>query len=255
VANRLPVSESDPDGTSFSDRDVFQACMGGSEGPHAVGEGPCNPTTLLCKNSTTEGTTGPIACPTNNAGSDQLCEFSDAGCFPKGTRVVMLDGKARKEHQPVAGCLENFFQNGDLDFDGTPYWKEWPTGLTPTIYPSSFLDQFPSTNGRQYPQFFFQTDIALSEATCLGNTQPGQGGTLAGCTVPPPGPGGFYPYWTQRQAGRGSCALEFGNVSHGFGLNDFGKDTEYGTNMYPTLGYPEFEGPVHNNTCARLSSF
>jgi len=24
-------------------------------------------------------------------------------------------------------CYETFTQNGDLDFDGTPYWPEWPT--------------------------------------------------------------------------------------------------------------------------------
>jgi hypothetical protein len=75
--------------------------------------------------------------------------------------------------------------------------------------------------------------------------------TLSGCTVPPQGPGGFYPYWTQLQ-GLGRCALEFGNVSTGFGRNDFGKDAQYGTNQFATLGYPEFEGPVHNNTCARF---
>jgi hypothetical protein len=76
--------------------------------------------------------------------------------------------------------------------------------------------------------------------------------TQSGCTVPPPGPGGFYPYWTKFQVGPAFCALEFGNVS-GFGpLNTYGKDAQYGTNQFPTLGYPEFEGPVHNNTCARF---
>ena len=48
-----------------------------------------------------------------------------------------------------------------------------------------------------------------------------------------------------------SCALEFGNVS-GFRpvLTDFGKDAQYGQNLFSTLGYPEFEGPTQNNTCA-----
>jgi hypothetical protein len=54
-------------------------------------------------------------------------------------------------------------------------------------------------------------------------------------------------HWTKDQGG-GFCALEFGNVS-GFGLNTYGKDAQYGTNQFSTLGYPEFEGPVHNNTC------
>jgi hypothetical protein len=68
---------------------------------------------------------------------------------------------------------------------------------------------------------------------------------LSGCTVPPQGPGGFYPYWSQVQSG-GSCALLFGNVSAG---NTFGKDAQYGTNQFNTLGYPEFIGPNHNNPC------
>ena len=59
----------------------------------------------------------------------------------------------------------------------------------------------------------------------------------------------FYPYWTELQAGPFYCALEFGNVRSGLGLNDFGKDAQYGTNQFSTLGYFEFEGPVQNNTC------
>ncbi len=61
------------------------------------------------------------------------------------------------------------------------------------IYPSSFLEPFPTSNGRQYPQFFFQTDVALSESTCGGNSLPGGTGTPAGCTVPPPGAGRVLP--------------------------------------------------------------
>ncbi len=113
----------------------------------------------------------------------------------------------------VSHCQDNVFQNGDLDFDGTPYWKEWPTGLRTNLYPSSFLERFPTTNGRQYPQFFFQTDVALSEATCCGNTSRVRAAPWPAAPCRRTGPGGFYPYWTQLQAGVGFCALEFGNVS------------------------------------------
>ena len=51
VANNLPFSVSDPDGQSFSDPNVYQTCMGGSEGRKAVGEGPCDPSTDLCQNA------------------------------------------------------------------------------------------------------------------------------------------------------------------------------------------------------------
>jgi hypothetical protein len=90
---------------------------------------------------------------------------------------------------------------------------------------------------------FMQTDLALSESTCQ----------LSGvCTVPPPGPGDFYPYWTRvttTSRGQASCTLEFGNVSRGTGVNDFGADAQYGSDLVSTLGYDEFEGPVMSNAC------
>ena len=58
----------------------------------------------------------------------------------------------------MTGCQANIFQNGDLDFDGSPYWPEWPTSLHPNKYPGSFFESFPSTKGRAYPQYFFQTN-------------------------------------------------------------------------------------------------
>jgi hypothetical protein len=174
-------------------------------------------------------------------------ETGDAVCYLAGATHPGFAGPGTStDPDRMTGCQDNLFQNGDLDFDGTPYWTEWPTGLKPTIYPSSFLEHFPTSYGRQYQQFYFQTDIALSESTCGGNTVT-TGGTqsLAGCTVPPQGPGGFYPYWSQVQSG-GTCAFLFGNVSAG---NTFGKDAQYGTNQFNTLGYPQFISKSHNNPC------
>lgn len=66
--------------------------------------------------------------------------------------------------------------------------------------------------------------------------------------MPPPGQGNFYPYWSAVHVGN-FCALEFGNVSSGLFLTDFGKDAQYGQDMFTTLGYPEFEGATHHNAC------
>ena len=45
----------------------------------------------------------------------------------------------------MTGCEDNYFQNGDLDFDGSPYWPEWPTGAQPTAtFPGSFVQQLPT---------------------------------------------------------------------------------------------------------------
>jgi hypothetical protein len=43
--------------------------------------------------------------------------------------------------------------------------------------------------------------------------------------------------------------IEFGNVFGRPGVTDFGKDAQYGTNQAPTLGYPEFIGPIMPNDC------
>ncbi|MGH9114856.1 MAG: hypothetical protein ACRDWW_03410 [Acidimicrobiales bacterium] len=103
----------------------------------------------------------------------------------------------------------------------------------------------PTTGGAQYPQFQIQTDLALSESTCAGPAGPG-------CAVPPPNaPGQFYPYWSL--AGP-TCQIEFGNVSSGSGINNLGKDSQYGVDQFATLNYPEFEGLITVNACAGSGS-
>jgi hypothetical protein len=137
-------------------------------------------------------------------------------------------------------------QNGDLDFDGTPYWPEWPTGTTPGTFPSSFVESMPCSGGEAYRQYFLQTDLALSESTCTTSDP-------AGCTVPPDGPGGCYPFWSEVGADTGSRVLEFGNVTAGRSVRTFGGDAQYGTNELTKLGYPEFEGSRHP-TCGGADS-
>jgi hypothetical protein len=105
-------------------------------------------------------------------------ETSDTMCYPQGDTHPGYNGPGTfTAPVQVSHCQDSIFQNGDLDFDGTPYWSS----------------------------------LRFSS---------------------------------------GDCSLEFGNVSAGFGVNNYGKDGQYGTNQYPTLGYPEFESAVHNNPCA-----
>jgi hypothetical protein len=182
-------------------------------------------------------------------------ETSDELCYPANDPHTGYDaGKGSQVGASIANCQDNVVQNGDLDFDGTPYRTEWPTGASPTsLYPGSFVQSTPTTAGHQYSQFFIQTDIALSESTCTAKT-------LGGCSVPPagaevdqPGHRAFYPYWSEQQTGS-TCAWLFGNVSTGTGINDFGKDVQYGKDLFPVLGYPETEGTIHNNTCPAKST-
>jgi hypothetical protein len=179
-------------------------------------------------------------------------ELGNGLCYYAGATHPGFNGPGTKTQPDVmTGCSDSLDQNGDLDYLGTPYYRgEWPTGPTPTSrVPSSFVESFPTTNGQQYPQYFFQTDTALSEYECGGGFYADASSSAAGCTVPPQGPGDFYPYWSQVTAG-GSCTLEFGNVSSGAGLTDFGRDKQYGKDQFALLGYPQFFGRTYNNPCA-----
>jgi hypothetical protein len=158
-------------------------------------------------------------------------EGTDAPCYPKGDTHGGLAAP-----DIVTGC-DVTFSGGDVDFDGTPYWADWPTSTSPGQFPSTFLQHAPTTvGGGNYSQFQFQTDVALSELTCLG--------AGPGCAVPPPAaPGGFYPYWTRSSP----CTWEFGNMPNG---DTFGQQAQYGTNGFATLGYSEFESGLFANTCS-----
>jgi hypothetical protein len=126
---------------------------------------------------------------------------------------------------PIAGCEQDIFQNGDLDYDGSSYIPDWPDGSPthPTSY--SYLGPF-DAHGKPYPQIQFETTVALSEADCHTDT-----GT--GCTAPPLGPGNaptFYPFWTLgRDPHTHLCVWNFGNDIAGQTTQTFDGDAEYGT--------------------------
>jgi hypothetical protein len=181
--------------------------------------------------------------PYETAGGPEGAETGDGLCYYAGDTHPGFDGPGTSTDPDVTtGCQDNYLQNGDLDFDGTPYYAEWPVGPSPTAkLPGSFVEQLPTSGGAPYQQLFMQTDIALSESTCSGTA-------TAGCSVPPAGPGDFYPYWSRVTSPHG-CTLEFGNVSSGRGVTDYGQDAQYGSDQIATLGYPEYEGPVMRNNC------
>jgi hypothetical protein len=173
------------------------------------------------------------------SGGSEGPETSDANCYMKGDVHTGYDGGTSKTPpNEITGCQDNWFQNGDLDFDGSPYWTEWPTGAKATAkLPGSFVESLPVSAKTAYKRLFFQTDLDLSESTCNPTGR---------CSVPPAGPGHFYPYWSEVNKG-GTCTLEFGNVSAG--VDTFGKDAQYGTPQWSTLGYPEVMGNIMDNTC------
>jgi hypothetical protein len=155
----------------------------------------------------------------------------DAPCFPFGD----THGAFASDPNLVTGC-EDFANGGDVDFDGTSYWHDWPNSTTPNQFPSTFLQDQPSSNGNAYASAQFETDAAASESTCSP-------ATLSGCAVPAPGsPGTFYPYFTQASVG-GACEWEFGQMANG---NAFGGTAQYdGPSAYffGTLAGPIMPNP------------
>jgi hypothetical protein len=223
------LANADPfNNTGVSDPNTMATCVGGSEGQAATGEGPCNFQTGVCQGATTEGTTGPIACPSNNFGSPELCEYSDGTCLPQGSRPVMLNGVPGTETSPVNFCENNQTQNGDLDFDGTDYQTTtWPNGSANVPTSIRYVGPFTNT-GQAYPKIQFETDAAGSEFLC--NIFTG-----LNCDAPPLA-AAFYPFWTLTSTQgigpglfhKGACVWNFGNDIAGVTTKDFGKDAQYG---------------------------
>jgi len=224
VTNQDPFSASYPGGQSYSDSNVFDTCVGGSEGPTATGEGPCSG--AICQNATAQGPNGPVACSTDNSASSTLCEYADGLYFQKGARTAVVNGVPTAEFSDANQCFADRFQNGDLDFDGLSYIANaWPNGGP--NHPTAFQYAGPfQRNGLPYPTVQFETDVAGSSNLC-------NFATGADCTAPPVG-SQFYPYWSLSPLFNAlgshttACVWNFGrNLPNT--VNDLGKDAQYGT--------------------------
>jgi hypothetical protein len=161
--------------------------------------------------------------PYDKSVENSALESDDAPCYPFGD----THGGTASPNL-VTGCDVFFDAIGDLDYDGTPYYPDWPDSVTPDRFPSTFLQDQPTTgSGQGYPQIQFVTDNSATQFITGCDPESGQN-----CVLPPPGPGHFYPYWTLAKVG-GVCVWEFGNVRNG---NTFGGDQQYGTVGPTTLG-------------------
>jgi hypothetical protein len=156
-------------------------------------------------------------------------EPDDAPCFAAGD-----DHGGLSAPNEVTGCPVFFDAIGDLDYDGSSYYPDWPNATTPDAFPSTFQQAQPTSRGTQYSQVQFVTDTTSTQSGCDPSTGDG-------CVLPPHGPGHFYPYWTQASV-QGQCVWEFGNMTNG---NTFGQDAQYGSVGPGTRG--AFAGPVRTN--------
>jgi hypothetical protein len=163
---------------------------------------------------------GPYESATS-ADSEANGEPDDSPCYLKGD----THGAFHTPPNLVTGCAVFNDAVGDLDFDGTSYWPDWPNSLRPGRFPSPFLQQQPTTRGSRYPLIQFENTVSASEADCDLVTG-------AGCVLPPPGPGRFYPFWTLGKV-RHDCVWEFGQMRNG---RTFGGFRQYGSVSPSTMG-------------------
>ncbi len=168
--------------------------------------------------------------------SGSSLEPDDSPCYPFGD----THGGTSAPNL-VTGCDVFTDAIGDLDYDGTPYYPDWPDSITPNRFPSPFLQLQPTTQGgHQYPEIQFVTDSSATQFNTDCNPVTG-----TGCVLPPKGPGHFYPYFTLARVGP-FCVWEFGNMRNG---NTFGGDAQYGSVGPGTLG--AFASPVLGNPRCR----
>ena len=198
-------------------------------GPYMINDeyevGHFEPCTSLQNPVTTTGDTYYTTCsgPYETSAENPNLEPDDAPCYPFGDTH---GGTAAPNL--VTGCDVFTDAIGDLDYDGTPYYPDWPNSVVPDRYPSPFLQLQPTTRfGQRYPEVQFMTDNSATQFVTNCNLTTG-----AGCVLPPPGPGNFYPYFTQARVG-GACGWEFGNMRNG---NTFGGDAQYGKVGPSTIG-------------------
>jgi hypothetical protein len=157
-------------------------------------------------------------------------EPTDAPCFRAG------DTHGGTSPPNLSTGCDVYAAGGDLDYDGTPYYRDWPGSLTAGPFPSPFLQRQPLSGGHRYGHIQFVTDTSASELNTNCNLASG-----GGCVMPPQGPGHFYPYWTLARVG-GACVWEFGNMRNG---RTFGGFRQYGRVTPATIG--AFASAVRRN--------
>jgi hypothetical protein len=164
--------------------------------------------------------------------ADQSSSFEpdDAPCYRQGDTHGGIAAP-----NLATGCDVFFDAIGDLDYDGQPYYPDWPRSIPAGVFPSPFLQGQPTSNGHLYSQIQFMTDASATEFNTNCNLVTGRG-----CVLPPKGPGHFYPFFTLANVG-GRCVWEFGNMHNG---RTFGGDHQYGKITPSSIG--AFAGPILN---------
>lgn len=170
------------------------------------------------------------ACPAGNTEYDgEPADSNDQGCFPASSSTLIQ----------VNGCGEG---SGITGFDSVPYQPVWPDGNT-DLHPTSIQFTSPITRGHQYDRVAFEANTPRIEAPGLGSGNHCVRTTGVGCTLIPLTDDGqtasFYPFYSIDQH-HGECTWLIGNDIPGQTTNDFGGDSQYGSQLF--LNYLVFGG-------------
>jgi hypothetical protein len=159
----------------------------------------------------------------------------------------------------INGC---FFS--DVDFDGPSYQNRWPgTFADPEfdhqMHPTPLLFTSPTTNGVNYDDVAFETDLPRIESADNGGPGPFcDRSTGEHCVNPPPG-ANFYPIFSTR-VDKGTCTWQEGGPFIPGTTQDFGGNShdEFGDLLqtaYPSAGftivqrYNDFNNDLGENPC------
>ena len=177
-------------------------------------------------------------------------DADDVGCF--------ASSQLPAGSVPVSGCLGT-----DFDFDGVPYFNNWPgtlanPGQDRKIHAQPIRFTSPVTNGfTQFDRVAFEADLPRIE---LQVSNPCNRTTGANCVNPPPG-AQFYPFFTTHESLGGlACNWQEGGAHIAGTANTFGgsSTTEFGpllTLTYPGAGFQpihrinNFRQVLPNNPC------
>ena len=223
VTNQDPFTVSYPGGQSFSDPNVYDTCVGGSEGPNASRRGPVHPR----PSARTRRPKGPPARwparrTTRPAASCASSPTASASRRERGRRSSTA-WRPRSHRRPTSASPTGY-QNGDLDFDGLAYLADVAGREQRTTRRRS------STPGRSSERPY-RTRRSSSRPTSAARRT---------CATPPPARAarprrsapsstrsGRSASWPVRVAAT-ACVWNFGNELPQ-DQQDFGKDAQYGT--------------------------
>jgi hypothetical protein len=162
-------------------------------------------------------------CPAGNTEFDgEPSDANDTGCFPAAASSLVQTN----------GCLEG---SGVTGFDSVPYQPLWPDGNT-SLHPTSIQFSSPLTAGNaNYNRIAFEANLPRIEAPGQGSGNNCVRTTGVGCTLIPitddGQPASFYPFFSTGTV-RSQCTWLIGNDIPGLTTNDFGRNAQYGAQLF-----------------------